>query len=291
MNIKIKGNSGCCVEVIWLNGKYAARKTISDNDYIPRLRKQKEKQELFYQRNTFDYLIIPKVLGEYHDGSTYGFCMDYYNCNDYITHLQLSSKREIDLTLSRIISFIENSISSSTIASVKKEFFLNKYENIRRNIMLNPLLPEIDNEFIGRLDKAVLSIRENIELPLGPCHGDLTFSNMLFSGESLVLIDFLDNFIETPLQDIVKIRQDACYNWSLNLFQSDYDRTKILIIMKYIDDAVHAYFMRYKFYAEHYSLLQFFNFLRIIPYSKTPLITQYLKDTMLKIISACSLDL
>ncbi len=28
------------------------------------------------------------------------------------------------------------------------------------------------------------------------------------------MIDFLDSFIETPLMDIVKLRQDTKYNWS-----------------------------------------------------------------------------
>ena len=48
-------------------------------------------------------------------------------------------------------------------------------------------------------------------IPVGTCHGDLTFSNILFNGNNYYLIDFLDSFIESPLLDIVKLRQDTAW--------------------------------------------------------------------------------
>ncbi|MEO5357678.1 MAG: hypothetical protein H7844_10320 [Nitrospirae bacterium YQR-1] len=290
MNIKIKGNSGCDIEVIGLQGRYKVKKSTSEGNYIPRLRKQKEKQEIFYQKNNLNYIIIPKIHGDYRNDTTYCFYMDYYNCNDYVTHLQISSKYDIDLILSRIIAFIEGNIKSCTIKAVKKEVFLEKYSDIRQKIMLNPLLTDIKTEIAGKLDKIVFSIDDYTGLPLGPCHGDLTFSNILFGKDCLVLIDFLDNFIETPLQDIVKVRQDTCFNWSLNFIESDYDKTRLLLIMKYIDEKIHNHFKKYDFYLKHYNLFQLFNFLRILPYAKSPEICRYLKITLRRLINDGWLD-
>jgi thiamine kinase-like enzyme len=65
-------------------------------------------------------------------------------------------------------------------------------------------------------------------IPVGICHGDLTLSNILFrghvaptphtpdeelrrramassGGEWVILIDFLDNFVESPLADLAKV--------------------------------------------------------------------------------------
>jgi hypothetical protein len=52
-------------------------------------------------------------------------------------------------------------------------------------------------------------------MPLGPCHGDLTLSNLILDPASgITLIDFLDTFFETPLQDVAKLKQDFVYGWS-----------------------------------------------------------------------------
>ena len=48
--------------------------------------------------------------------------------------------------------------------------------------------------------------QSNIEIPVGFCHGDFTFSNMIISENGdLCLIDFLHTFCESPLQDYAKV--------------------------------------------------------------------------------------
>ena len=44
---------------------------------------------------------------------------------------------------------------------------------------------------------------DKIELPEGFCHGDLTLSNLLFNNDDIVIIDFLDTFLDSTIQDIV----------------------------------------------------------------------------------------
>ena len=55
----------------------------------------------------------------------------------------------------------------------------------------------------------------DITVSVGFCHGDLTFSNLLVNAKSrrIALFDFLDSFVESPLQDLAKLRQDTAYFW------------------------------------------------------------------------------
>jgi thiamine kinase-like enzyme len=54
-----------------------------------------------------------------------------------------------------------------------------------------------------------------LRFPMGNCHGDLTLSNVIIDPNSgITLIDFQDTFLETPLQDIAKLKQDFIYGWT-----------------------------------------------------------------------------
>ena len=58
--------------------------------------------------------------------------------------------------------------------------------------------------------------KKKTRMLLGPCHGDLTFGNMLWDGEGFLWVfDFLDTFLEAPIMDLVKLRQDTLGRWTL----------------------------------------------------------------------------
>ena len=116
-----------------------------------------------------------------------------------------------------------------------------------------------------------------LRIPVGVCHGDLTFSNVLFCGQQYCLIDFLDSFIETPLQDIVKLRQDSQYLWSCLMYQQPYDALRLKLISEYVDERLDKHFSQYDWYKEHYEMLQLMNMLRILPYAKEEKVVAYLK--------------
>jgi thiamine kinase-like enzyme len=70
-------------------------------------------------------------------------------------------------------------------------------------------------ELIFKGYKWVQLLPENLIFPMGSCHGDLTLSNIIFNPvDGIILIDFLDTFLESPLQDVAKIKQDFVYGWS-----------------------------------------------------------------------------
>ena len=79
---------------------------------------------------------------------------------------------------------------------------------------------------------------------------------MLFDNSDIVVIDFLDTFLDTPLQDIVKIRQDSKYFWSLNLVNKIQDSVKVKQSLNYIDEKIKKEFNNYDFYKKYYKHFQ-----------------------------------
>ena len=117
------------------------------------------------------------------------------------------------------------------------------------------------------------------------CHGDLTLSNILFNGNNYYLIDFLDSFIETPLMDIVKLRQDTAYLWSPLMYTGTYDVTRLNIICNKIDRDLDKYFSQYEWYRRYYDMFQLLNFFRILQYAKEEKVVSYLKMALNRILS------
>lgn len=161
-------------------------------------------------------------------GGELGFVMPYYKANNFIDFFEKSSIDDIKKNFNNILLFVDENIITCPLKEIKTDILRNKCLEIESrlqtavqynfSIILHDILKEIDK------------LPDTIELPVGRCHGDLTFSNILFLGQKIVLIDFLDNFIETPLQDIVKLRQDTKHFWSLNLYNGEMDFIKIKMI-------------------------------------------------------------
>ncbi len=96
-----------------------------------------------------------------------------------------------------------------------------------------------------------------------------------FDNDVIYLIDFLDSFIETPLFDIIKIRQDTKYQWSLNLVNFEYNYITISGYLDLFDNIIHNYYKNYNFY-NHYYFFQIINLLRVLQYTKDIKIMNYL---------------
>lgn len=88
---------------------------------------------------------------------------------------------------------------------------LEKIDEIKGKKILEELLPvfNVGCQWVTDNCPQVLNV------PVGECHGDLTLSNFIITSDNcMYLFDFLDSFIETPLQDVAKIVQDMKYGWS-----------------------------------------------------------------------------
>ena len=136
------------------------------------------------------------------------------------------------------------------------------------------------NLLLDECRKVFDELPAKIEIPFGKCHGDLTFSNILFNGNNYYLIDFLDSFIESPLLDIVKIRQDSQFEWSRLMYEGEVDLVRLSIISRKIDKEIAAYYSQYEWYRKYYHVFQLMNFLRILQYAKKEKVILYLKNVI-----------
>lgn len=121
--------------------------------------------------------------------------------------------------------FVALEISRSLSALLLDYMAKSEIKEVSSDVFLSKLLQVIDatshHDLRSLLLKAsetlhsILGAAENISVPIGPCHGDLTLSNVIWNPSSgLVLIDFLSTFLESPLQDLAKISQELEFGWS-----------------------------------------------------------------------------
>lgn len=249
----IKGHSGCELQIV--NNK-TIRKFTTDLNYIPRIQKQCAKQRYFGDKvfkeydETFNHIgvKVPEIINELYNG----FEMEYFVAKNYIEYFMEVSKKDIDNFMYQLIYFLKYNIDNTVTTTFSKQIFIDKFNSIGWKDLV--------------IEQYLQSLPSNLNIPVGLCHGDLTLSNILFKGNEVIFIDFLDTFCESPLQDFVKLRQDTNYGWSFGLYDGPFDKVKIKIILEYIDNMLGEFFNQYSFYNEYYNLFQIMNFIRIIPY-------------------------
>ena len=170
---------------------------------------------------------------------------------------------------------------------VPASIFQSKFSEVNTKIDTNSLIKNnVSLKYLLEQCQTIFDKMQDIEIPVGLCHGDLTFSNILFNGNNYYLIDFLDSFIETPLQDIVKIRQDTQYRWSQQMYQKPFDAIRLKIICDKMDLEINSYFYhKYEWYRQNYHIIQLMNIVRILPYVNDTRIVEYLTDIIRDILT------
>lgn len=263
--IKIKGHSEFKINIY----KDMICKS-SDNINFKRLQKQINKQEEFY--NKYTNLICaktPKIILLYNNQCLMEYIYFSENIIDFISQGNI---RKIDWFFDKIINIIENYIKLCRYKKIDKKILLDKIidvdNNLKNNINIDYNHIYIKNS-LKYLYENYNEISEN-EIPVGLCHGDLSFSNILIdqSRMEIYLIDFLDSFIDSPLLDIVKIRQDTKFYWILKMYDDKIDKNSILIALDYFDIKFNNYFNKYKYYNKNYEFYEVLNNLRVLQYSK-----------------------
>lgn len=261
--LTLLGQSGCELKLIEKDSKLEIKKS-SVGNYRFRLKAQALKQKEFSQIKSFDWLHVPLIISEFENNDRYEFTMDYCFSNNHIEFFQYSSMNDVELITQRLIEIITFFISKSTLLELDSDLVLQKRDSVIKNLE-SSFIDErlIAIESLKSLDK----ISKKIILPVGLCHGDLTLSNILFHRNcEITLIDFLDDFIESPLCDIAKLRQDTCYGWSKNLFIKNFDNIRLSMILDRIDEKIHQFFSKKEWYRELYTYFQVLNFGRILQY-------------------------
>ena len=113
-------------------------------------------------------------------------------------------KKSLELYLGRIID-------DSHLEEIESELFIKK----AAAVLDATNCPYLKTELKGCFEILQEICMQNYYFPVGKCHGDLTLSNVIMANDgTLNLIDYLDTFFESPLQDVAKIMQDFVYGWS-----------------------------------------------------------------------------
>ena len=287
MKIEVKGHSGCQIDVVTNQEGIFVYKSTSDPKYLNRLTKQAEKQQAAAEIQ-YPHIRVPKIYEIQQLSDTCVVKMQYVYSKNFIEFFQQAGFEQVDYLIGALEYFIEYEIGKSKLQQVPASVFQNKFAEIRGKCEANPLYLDDDaiSDILLRASAVYDSLGEML-IPVGLSHGDLTFSNILFNGNNYYLIDFLDSFIETPLQDIVKIRQDTAHRWSQLMYTKPYDEVRLHIICDKIDREIDMYFCnKYQWYRDYYQVMQLMNILRILPYAHDPEVIDYLKQILSQILEA-----
>lgn len=283
MEIEVKGHSGCMVKILTTGrNKLLIDKSTEDTSYFPRLLLQAKKQQMAGEQE-YQHIRIPKIERIVQDDRHVSVMMEYVYSRNFIEYFEAAGFEQINYFIKALQLFVDREIKASPITEVDANIILDKLKSVEKKVKDNPHLH--DDKILQLMteshDKFYSMITQNcISLPVGICHGDLTFSNILFNGNNYYLIDFLDSFIESPLMDIVKIRQDSAYKWSQLMYIHDFDHIRLKLICKKIDQEIDTYYRKYGWYRDYYRIMQLMNFLRILQYAKEKKVIDYLKEVI-----------
>lgn len=281
MEIEVKGHSGCQIDVVNEDGQILVYKSTADPKYLRRLALQAKKQQSAADIE-YQHIRVPKIYELKETDETTIIKMQYVYSKNFIEFFEQAGFEQVDYLIGELEYFVEYEIGKCNLQSVSASIFQEKYTDIRKKVVSNPIYA--GNETIAAIVEKCQTVFDNLKdmaIPVGICHGDLTFSNILFNGNNYYLIDFLDSFIETPLQDIVKIRQDTAYRWSQLMYTKSYDAVRLHIICDKIDSEIDGYFSKkYDWYRDNYRTVQLMNILRILPYAHEEKVISYLQNIL-----------
>lgn len=286
-SLKLEGRSGCPIYLISKGNSIAVSKSSSSLSYNERLKKQASKQNAFnsiYPENT--KLRAPEVysVGLGQDGLAF-FEMEYARgekFSDYFPGLSLS---QLDSIVNIFIDYFNYAIENSTLMEVTIELTNFKTEEIQKKVMP---MEHYSDELKRSLFYYLYNKKPNVLLPQGFCHGDFTFSNMLFKENGQIYVfDFLDSFIESPLIDLIKLRQDTKFLWSILIDEKleGHKIIKVLQILKYIDSRLVSFLHELSADIGHWhTYLEIFNLARIMPYAQKQTDIQFLNKNLTQLL-------
>ena len=237
------GLSGCSLELI---NDRVLRKHSPSIEYNSRLLMQAEKQKVFSNR-IYKNVDAPKV---YDIQSDY-FDMEYIPGNTFSEFFSTSSVNDVEFVVQTLFDYFDSLISTSRMVDATNKI-LKKLDSLKEKTF--------HKEYIEFLRKYVES--NKIIVPHTFCHGDLTFSNIIFHKNRLFFIDFLDCYVDTFLSDLVKIKQDLDYFWALKTWNVHTHRLEQIYRFAWSElENRYSSFMY-----EPFDILDVMNILRIEPY-------------------------
>lgn len=283
MELEVKGHSGCQIDVVRENNELFIYKSTHDLHYLNRLQLQARKQQDAEQLE-LQHIRVPKIYNVHKDNHSVTIKMEYVYSKNFIGYFEYAGFEQISYFIKALCLFLNYEIKNSPLITVYGDIVKRKFDDVYQKTINNKALKN-DREILEIMNHAAIHFAKvnDILLPVGKCHGDLTFSNILFNGNNYYLIDFLDSFIESPLLDIVKIRQDSAYLWSRLMFEGNCDEIRLKIVADKIDQEIVRYASQFEWF-RYYPLFQLMNFLRVLQYAHEEKVIVYLKHIIKQLL-------
>jgi tRNA A-37 threonylcarbamoyl transferase component Bud32 len=265
MNLML-GISGCNLEIV---EEGVIRKYSSSLNYNERLLFQVNKQK-FFSNLILKNIDVPKIYG-YYSNDLYFFDMEYIPGKNYDDYLMTCNFNDINFIIESFYQYFDFLINNHRIFNAKINILL-KLETLETKSFYT--------KYIKFLKDYVNA--EEVYIPKTFCHGDLTFSNIIFHPNRLYFIDFLDSYIDSFFCDLVKLKQDLYYYWNLKI--QDKKSLRLLQIYNFIWDSILKKYNNY-INIKEFDIIDSINYLRIEPY----LTNDKQRDILNKIIKSSKL--
>jgi hypothetical protein len=276
--MRLPGHSGCKFEY---NDKEKLVLKSTDGNYsTERFLAQAEKQKAFYEQVVDDpHYSAPFIYITSKHGSEACMLMEIVDGYDWIEFLSIASTKDFQYALNLLTSLLFRYWGRSYVETVSRRKFDIKYDGVCSNVSQVTRLRLADKWRFIRPHKNVL-------VPLGACHGDFTLSNMMIEKASppqkLIIFDFMETFLDSPMQDLVKLRQDTHHHWTLSRYPGAVNETKVFERLQEMDEVVINLFEQHmNNYSYH--LFQFMNLIRILPYAKERTTVEYVFEQLERI--------
>lgn len=266
MNNLKSGLSGCKLELV---SDSILRKFSSTKEYNKRLLLQCDKQILF-SNLILKNIDTPKILS-FSKGDLFSFDMEYIGGVSFYDYFSSSNIDQINFVVQTLFEYFDFLITTQRKCVVNDK------------ILEKILILKQKTNYINYLSFVENYVLENdVIIPKTFCHGDLTFANILFHKNRLFFIDFLDSYIDSFVSDLVKLKQDLYYFWTLQI--QNLKSIRIYQIYHYIWNQI---LNRYSEFIQNksFEILDSLNLLRIDPY----LTNQSHRVILNQIIKNCSL--
>lgn len=213
--------------------------------------------------------------------------VDHLNDNSEVLHVKMPYVEGI--------TGYDFAITGSKSVGRKLSFYFNKYllhalsraklKEIDKSIFETKLLDIAGSskdsywkKYFEAFNYQLKSAPKLIQMPIGSCHGDLTMSNVIYTNSGhMYLIDFLDTYLESPLQDVAKLIQDFNYGWTFRRL-GDTDKVRAGIFCRAFRPEV-IDFVRHS-YPLQLDLISKLCLLRIIPYVSDDVTELWLKKSL-----------
>lgn len=212
----------------------------------------------------------PKVLNtEIFENKKFIARMEYiegYSGHEIIRNGSRKIAQNLKDAFSMILSL---NFEHSTLENININVFIDKIEDILSKL-------NNDKELINliKILRFQFNNLKSIDIPIGPCHGDLTLSNVIVSPSgSINIIDFLPTFIETPFWDIAKLIQDLEYGWSYRKIKGGRKASSDILFKSCIPSQIEIY---KKFWGKEIKFINALNLARLAPYIKDKITRDWL---------------